>query len=108
MFGQNRRVLGPIVREARPKQWIKNVLVFAAPGAAGLLDNWHYIWRTLVAFACLCLVASGTYFWNDILDREKDRVHPTKRFRPIASGALPLGPARVVGIALLLGGIGLS
>ena len=101
-------MLGPIVREARPKQWIKNVLVFAAPGAAGLLDDWHYIWRTLVAFACLCLVASGTYYWNDILDRDKDRLHPTKRFRPVASGALPLGPARVIGVLLWGGGLALA
>lgn len=106
--GQNHPVLGPIIREARPKQWIKNVLVFAAPGAAGLLDDPHYIWRSAVAFACLCLVASGTYYWNDILDVDKDRLHPTKRNRPIASGALPIGVAQAIGIALLAGGIALA
>ena len=103
--GQTLPVLGPIVREARPKQWIKNVLVFAAPGAAGLLDDPHYIWRTLAAFGCLCLVASGTYYWNDILDADKDRLHPTKRFRPIASGALPVGAAKLIGVGLLAAGI---
>lgn len=101
-------MLGPIVREARPKQWIKNVLVFAAPGAAGFLDNWHYVWPTLAAFVCLCLVSSGTYYWNDILDVERDRLHPTKRHRPIASGTLGLGAARAIGTALLAGGIALA
>lgn len=105
---QNHAVLGPILREARPKQWIKNVLVFAAPGAAGLLDDPHHIWRTLAGFACLCLAASGTYYWNDILDVDKDRLHPKKRFRPIASGELPIGVARVLGVVFLLGGVGLA
>ena len=106
--GQNRPVLGPVIREARPKQWIKNVLVFAAPGAAGVLDDTHHVWRTLAGFVCLCLVSSGTYFWNDILDVDKDRLHPTKRFRPIASGTLSLGVAKVVGVGLLAAGIALA
>ena len=101
-------MLGPIVREARPKQWIKNVLVFAAPGAAGVLDDPEHVWRTLVAFVCLCLAASGTYYWNDILDVDKDRLHPKKRFRPIASGTLPIGLARVLGTVFLAGGIALA
>src|SRR5690606_37969754 len=105
---QNRPVLGPIVREARPKQWIKNVLVFAAPGAAGVLDDPHHVWRSLLGFVCLCLAASGTYYWNDILDVDKDRKHPTKRFRPIASGALPIGLAQVLGTVFLFGGIALA
>lgn len=94
--------------EARPRQWVKNVLVFAAPGAAGVLDDWSSLWKVLVAFAAFSLAASGTYYWNDILDVEADREHPTKRFRPIASGAVPLGVARVVGTLLLLGGVGLA
>ena len=73
------------VATARPKQWVKNVLVFAAPGAAGVLDQAHELGRTLLAFVAFCLAASGTYFWNDILDVEADRAHPTKRRRPIAS-----------------------
>ena len=97
-----------LVREARPRQWMKNVLVFAAPGAAGVLDNWHDLWPTLVVFAAFCLAASGTYFWNDILDVEADRRHPTKCRRPIASGAVPMATAKLVGSALLLGGLGLS
>ena len=95
-------------QEARPRQWVKNVLVLAAPGAAGVLDNGAYAWRTAVMVVAFCMVASGGYYWNDILDHENDRNHPTKRLRPIASGAVPIGLARVVGVVLLLGGIGLA
>ena len=95
-------------REARPKQWAKNVLVFAAPGAAGVLDNGDQLWRAVVMFAAFCLAASGTYFWNDLLDVEADRAHPTKRRRPIAAGVVPLGVARLVGTLLLAAGIGLA
>ena len=97
-----------LLREARPKQWTKNVLVFAAPGAAGVLNEWSALWPTLVAFAALCLAASGTYYWNDILDVEADRAHPRKRFRPVASGAVSMATARVVGTSLLLGGLALG
>lgn len=97
-----------IIREARPNQWAKNVLVFAAPGAAGVLDNGSFLWRALLAFVAFCLASSGTYYWNDIHDVEADRQHPTKCNRPIASGALPMRTARVVGTALLFGGIGLA
>ena len=99
---------GALLREARPKQWAKNVLVFAAPGAAGVLDNGTYLGKSFAMFAAFCMVSSGTYYWNDILDHEQDRNHPTKRFRPIASGALPLGIARVVGTLLLVLGIGVA
>jgi decaprenyl-phosphate phosphoribosyltransferase len=101
-------VIRGLLKEARPKQWAKNVLVFAAPGAAGVLDNGAFLWRTLVAFAAFCLVSSGTYFWNDIHDVEADRRHPKKRLRPIAAGTVSLGTARVVGCVLLAGGVGLS
>ncbi len=97
-----------IIREARPKQWAKNVLVFAAPGAAGVLDNWSFLWRTVLAFVAFCLVSSGTYYWNDIHDVEADRQHPTKSKRPIASGSLPIGVAKVVGSLMLGGGIALA
>ncbi len=87
-------------RTARPKQWAKNVLVFAAPGAAGVLDQGHELWLTLLAFASFCCAASGIYFWNDVLDVDADRRHPTKCRRPIAAGELPLGAARVAGVVL--------
>lgn len=94
-----------LVRQARPVQWAKNVLVFAAPGAAGVLDSGSTLWRVIVAFVAMCLASSGTYYWNDIHDVEADRRHPTKRNRPIASGAVSLPVARVVGTLLLVGGV---
>ena len=84
-----------LLRESRPKQWLKNVLVFAAPGAAGVLDQRHELVLTIVTFVAFCFAASGIYFWNDLLDVKADRVHPTKRFRPIASGELSITAARV-------------
>jgi decaprenyl-phosphate phosphoribosyltransferase len=100
--------VGAHLREARPKQWAKNVLVFAAPGAAGVLNEWSALWQTLVVFVALCMAASGTYYWNDILDVEADRAHPRKRLRPVASGAVSIISARIVGTILLLGGIALA
>lgn len=97
-----------VLREARPKQWVKNVLVFAAPGAAGVLTEAAPLRRTIIMFVAFCLASSGTYFWNDILDIDSDRAHPVKRNRPIASGAIPLRAARIIGTGLLLSGIGLS
>ncbi len=99
---------GALLRQARPKQWVKNLLVFAAPAAAGVLDQWPSLWRAIVMFIAFCLASSGTYFWNDLLDAENDRNHPTKQHRPIASGALPIGVARLVGTVLLVAGIGLA
>ncbi|MCU1394597.1 MAG: UbiA prenyltransferase family protein [Ilumatobacteraceae bacterium] len=97
-----------LIKEARPKQWAKNVLVFAAPGAAGVLTHGQSLVRTLIAFVAFCMASAGTYYWNDILDVEADRVHPKKRFRPIASGDIPLPLARVVGTLLLVGGPALA
>ena len=97
-----------LIKEARPKQWAKNVLVFAAPGAAGVLTHSQPLTRAVIAFVAFCMASAGTYFWNDILDVEADRVHPKKRFRPIASGAVPLGVARIVGTLLLIGGPALA
>ena len=94
-----------LLHEARPKQWAKNLLVFAAPGAAGVLDNGPHLWRAVVMFVAFCMVSSGTYYWNDILDFDSDQHHPTKRHRPIARGAISLGLARVVGTLLLVGGV---
>jgi decaprenyl-phosphate phosphoribosyltransferase len=97
-----------LVREARPKQWLKNVLVFAAPAAAGVIDEPTELGRSLLAFVAMCLVSSGTYYWNDLFDLEADRSHPTKQHRPIASGLIPLPIARGVGVGLLLAGCGVA
>jgi decaprenyl-phosphate phosphoribosyltransferase len=97
-----------LLREARPKQWAKNVLVFAAPGAAHVLTERTPLLQSIAMFVAFCLVSSGTYFWNDILDIELDRLHPTKRHRPIASGRIPLGTARIVGTLAILAGLGIA
>jgi len=97
-----------LVRTARPKQWAKNVLVFAAPGAAGVLDDWPALGQTLLAFAAFCLAASGIYLWNDALDVDADRAHPTKRYRPVAAGVVPVGTAKVVGTILAVASFGVA
>jgi decaprenyl-phosphate phosphoribosyltransferase len=91
-----------IVKTARPKQWTKNVLVFAAPAAAGVLDQRDAILKTLVAFVGFCLAASATYFLNDANDVDVDRLHPTKRLRPIAAGDLDVRTARVIAVVLIV------
>lgn len=98
----------PYVRLVRPRQWIKNGLVLAAPAAAGVLDDGHYLGQALVVAVSFCIAASGTYCLNDAADAEADRVHPTKRFRPVAAGEVTVAQARALGIVLLVVGVGLG
>jgi decaprenyl-phosphate phosphoribosyltransferase len=97
-----------LLRLARPKQWLKNVLVVAAPGAAGVLTEARALADTAIAFGCFCLAASGTYFLNDALDADADRMHPTKRDRPVASGTVTRRAAVTGGVVLLAAALGLS
>jgi decaprenyl-phosphate phosphoribosyltransferase len=93
----------------RPRQWVKNVLVFAAPLAAlgGPIryDYTDLLAKVCVAFVVFCLAASAIYLVNDVRDVEADREHPTKRFRPIAAGMVPewlaYALAAVLGVASL-------
>jgi decaprenyl-phosphate phosphoribosyltransferase len=101
-------VAGGLLRASRPKQWAKNLLVFAAPAAAGVIDEATPLAHSIVAFAAFCLAASGTYLLNDVADREADARHPTKRFRPIAAGVVAPTTATVVGVALIAVGIALG
>jgi decaprenyl-phosphate phosphoribosyltransferase len=94
-----------LARGMRPRQWIKNLLVFMAPAAAGVLGNWNTTLRVMAAFLVFCVVASGTYLVNDVVDAESDRHHPVKRQRPVASGALRPGLALGTGIGLIAGGL---
>jgi decaprenyl-phosphate phosphoribosyltransferase len=100
--------LKAIVKTARPKQWTKNVLVFAAPAAAGVLDERDALLQTLVAFVGFCLAASGTYFLNDANDAEADRRHPTKRHRPIAAGDLDVRTARLIAVVLIVAALAVT
>ena len=96
------------IKQLRPKQWIKNIFVFAALIFSGHFMEPSYIARSLLAFAVFSLLASSGYILNDYLDREADRKHPKKRFRPIASGALPVPAAWALMALCLIGGIGLG
>lgn len=93
-------LISGLVRTARPRQWVKNLLVFAAPGAAGVLTHGDALTRSLVTFGVFCLAASGMYFVNDYFDREHDRRHPVKRHRPVAAGDIAGGVAVATGAAL--------
>lgn len=91
-----------VVRSMRPKQWGKNLLVFAAPGAAGILDDPTELFHTFVAFVSFCAASSAVYLLNDIADIDADRRHPTKRNRPIAAGIVPVSLGKVVAVALIV------
>jgi len=97
--------LGGFVLALRPRQWPKNALVFAAPIAAGDATNAHIMGLACAAFVAFCMAASGTYLVNDIRDVESDRLHPVKRNRPIAAGLVPVGPAYVLAVVLVVGAL---
>ena len=103
--GTTRHGAAGLWRAARPRQWVKNVLVLAAPMAAGRLLEPDILIPTLYALVSFCLASSATYFFNDVIDVDEDRRHPVKRNRPIASGEVSERSAMVV--AVLLGGISL-
>jgi decaprenyl-phosphate phosphoribosyltransferase len=92
----------------RPRQWVKNLLVWVAPVAAGQAFHAHVFARTTVAFVAFCLAASGTYLLNDVRDADADRLHPTKRLRPIAAGQLAPNVAIGTAVVLLAAGVGVA
>jgi len=93
-----------LLRACRPRQWSKNLLVLAAPCAAGVIDQPQIAAQVAGAFLVLCLLSSATYLLNDVRDREQDRLHPRKRSRPVASGELsPRAALRVAAVLALVG-----
>src|SRR5689334_15891897 len=74
-------VVGGLIRTARPRQWVKNILVLAAPFVSSQITNGVVLKDAAVAFVAFCLAASAVYFVNDAVDVEADRAHPTKRNR---------------------------
>ncbi|MBL8096531.1 MAG: decaprenyl-phosphate phosphoribosyltransferase [Anaerolineales bacterium] len=92
-----------LLKTLRPKQWSKNIFVFAALVFDHKLTDPDLLILTGAAFVVLCLLSSSVYVLNDLADIEKDRAHPKKRFRPIASGALPL-PVAYGALAVLAPG----
>ena len=93
------------LRLLRPKQWIKNLFVFAVLIFARDLFQLPLLGLTAAAFVLFCLSSSGVYIINDILDVEHDRIHPVKRHRPIASGRVPVDTAAGLSLALLAAGL---
>ena len=92
----------------RPRQWMKNIFLFAGVVfGQRLYDRGAVVW-SLGAFCIFCFLSSAVYLVNDVADAEKDREHPTKRNRPIASGRLPKSIALVSAFIFAIGSIGLS
>jgi len=88
----------------RPRQWAKNLFILAPLLFSGKMTDPASLWRACAAFAVFCVVSSGVYALNDVLDRDADRAHPLKQFRPIARGDISPTMGVVVGVVLLLTG----
>jgi 4-hydroxybenzoate polyprenyltransferase len=91
-----------ILRTSRPRQWLKNLSVFAAPIFSGMLFQDDILFLSLKCFVAFCAASSSAYFINDISDIEKDRKHPVKKNRPIASGKISVGLAWSVAFLLIV------
>jgi decaprenyl-phosphate phosphoribosyltransferase len=107
VVGRTNPVVG-LVRTMRPRQWLKNVLVLAAPFAGGYLFQLHVLIAVGIAFVAFSLAASGVYLVNDVQDVEADRAHPTKRNRPIAAGVVAPHLALAVAVLLFMAAIAVS
>lgn len=110
--GPPKNLVSGIVKAVRPRQWVKNILVFAAPLAA-LVDIPPHDYRTVftkvaIAFVVFSMAASSIYLINDARDVEADRQHPTKRFRPIAAGVLPVPAAYGLSVVLAAGSLAIA
>ncbi len=91
-----------VLASLRPRQWVKNLFVFAAVIFSQQLFT-PLVWRAAAAFAIFCGLSGAIYLFNDVADVDKDRLHPQKKLRPIASGALSVRAALTVGVVLLAG-----
>ena len=94
-----------VLRTARPRQWPKNLLVFAAPLAGATWGRPHGALYALVAAVAFGCASVAVYFINDVVDAERDRRHPRKRFRPVAAGDLPKSHAVVIGVLCAAAGL---
>ena len=91
-----RSPLRAAIKTGRPKEWIKNVFVFAGLLFSGKFNQSHEVIEAVITFISFCLISSAGYFVNDLIDVELDRKHPKKRFRPLAAGELSEGAAKVI------------
>jgi decaprenyl-phosphate phosphoribosyltransferase len=92
----------------RPKQWVKNTFVFAPLFFTPLAVTMDSVAAVLTVFVAFCLVSSGVYCFNDARDCESDRLHPSKRNRPVASGRVSIAVAMIMAVLLVLGGLVLA
>ncbi len=102
------QLLFAIGRTARPRQWLKNLAVFTTILFTGQLFVPSLFWLTVRAFIVFCLLSSSNYIFNDVLDAPHDRKHPFKKFRPVASGKLPVRLALVISLGFGVAGLILS
>lgn len=102
------RPTGALIESVRVRQWYKNTLLFLGIVFAGRLDDPSSWARVALAFALFCLLSAGEYLVNDVVDRERDRLHPVKRNRPVASGKLSVRSAVTVAVVLIVGALTLS
>jgi decaprenyl-phosphate phosphoribosyltransferase len=91
-----------IFRLLRPRQWMKNVALFAAATFAGQLFEPTVFEKVVLSFFVFCGLSSATYVINDIFDIKKDRLHPFKKFRPLANGDISLSTGIITGLVLLI------
>jgi 4-hydroxybenzoate polyprenyltransferase len=95
-----RSPLRAAIKTGRPKEWIKNVFVFAGLLFSGKFDQSHEVLEAVITFVSFCLISSAGYYVNDLIDVDLDRKHPKKRFRPIAAGELSEAAAKAIAPAL--------
>ena len=91
-----------LIRACRPRQWSKNLLVFAAPMFAFRFQSVELWWAVAVSLMCFCLLSSAVYLLNDSLDVEADRMHPRKRYRPIAAGLVSVPQALLTSLGFVI------
>src|ERR1700742_4515479 len=103
-----RSPLRAAIKTGRPKEWIKNVFVFAGLLFSGKFNQSHEVLLSVLTFVSFCLISSAGYFVNDLIDVELDRKHPKKRFRPIAAGELSEGTAKLIAPVLAIVAIALA
>src|SRR3954447_16213393 len=103
-----RSPLRAAIKTGRPKEWIKNVFVFAGLLFSGKFNQSHDVLEAFITFVSFCLISSAGYFVNDLIDVELDRKHPKKRFRPLAARELSESTARAIAPALAVVAIGIA
>jgi 4-hydroxybenzoate polyprenyltransferase len=103
-----RSPLRAAIKTGRPKEWVKNVFVFAGLLFSGKFTEGHAIAEALITFVAFCMISSAGYFLNDLIDVELDRKHPKKRFRPLAAGELSERAAMTISPILALLAIALA